>query len=301
MMRSRYTWKLSARALELGERTRIMGIVNVTPDSFSDGGEFFHSDLAVEHALQLLEEGADIVDIGGESTRPGRKERVSALEESRRVIPVIKGVLRALPSAVLSIDTYKSEVAERAIDAGAEIVNDVSGFNWDPALAQVAGRLGCGCVLMHSRGRPQEWPHLAPLAGRDLRELVKRELAASALKALSGGVAKEAIVVDPGIGFGKRFDENYLLLAHLGELGELGFPLLAGPSRKSFIARTVGSTRSGNTAEPVTVPVAERLNGTLAASVAAVLKGAHIIRVHDVRPAIEALAIADAVLRAEAG
>jgi dihydropteroate synthase len=292
-MRPAFTWKLRTRSLELGLRTLIMGIVNVTPDSFSDRGEFFHTDLALEHALRLLDEGANILDIGGESTRPGKREAVSALEESRRVVPVIKALLRERPEAVISVDTYKAETAERAIQAGAEIVNDVSGLRWDEAMPKTAARLGCGCVLMHTRGLPEEWSTLPPITGDELVPLVKRDLRDTANLAEVAGVRHESIVLDPGFGFGKRHDENYPLLARLNELAELGYPLLAGTSRKSFVAHTVA-----NLYGKTEVSVADRIYGTLATNVVAILNGAHILRVHDVKPALEAAAIADAVLNA---
>ena len=294
-LRSTFAWRLRTQTLALGTKTRIMGIVNVTPDSFSDAGEYFHTDLAVEHALRLLDEGADIVDIGGESTRPGAKEPVDALEESRRVVPVIKAILRVRPEAIISVDTYRAETAERAVSAGAEIINDVSGFLWDEAMSPMTARLGCGCVLMHMRGRPENWRELPRISGDELLPLVKRELGESAAIAESAGIRREAIVVDPGFGFGKRSEENYPLLARLEELGELGYPLLVGASRKSFIARTLARLRS-----VPEISIEDRLYGTLAANVAAVLNGAHILRVHDVRPAVEAATIADAVLLASA-
>lgn len=293
MTRNEFLWRLRTRTLLLGKKTRIMGVVNVTPDSFSDGGEYFHTDLAVAHALKLLEEGADVIDIGGESTRPGKHEPVRALEEARRVVPVIKAVLRERPDAILSVDTYRAETAERAIGAGAEIINDVSGMRWDPAMRSLAARLGCACVLMHTRGRPEEWRTLPPISGDELLALVKLDLAEAAALAQAAGISHEAIVLDPGFGFGKRKDENYPLLARLKELSVVGYPIMSGTSRKSFVAATVA--RLYDVPE---IAVADRLYGTLATHVAAVLEGAHILRVHDVRPAAEAAAIADAILLA---
>jgi dihydropteroate synthase len=271
-----------------------MGVVNVTPDSFSDAGAFFHTDLAVEHALKLLDEGADILDIGGESTRPGTQDAVDALEESRRVIPVIKGVLRERPDAVISIDTYKAETARRAIDAGVEILNDVSGMTWDPAMLDAATDLACGCVLMHSRGRPHEWRSLPKLSREEVVPVVSHGLSGLSERALLSGIARERIALDPGFGFGKRFDENYPLLAGVAQIAALGFPVVAGVSRKSFLARTVAQRRSLED-----LPMSERATATTAANVACVLNGAHILRVHDVQPAVEAAAIADAILAAE--
>lgn len=297
-MRAPYRWQLRSRSLELGTRTLIMGVVNVTPDSFSEGGRFFEPQAAIAHALELLDEGADILDIGGESTRPGtrvlpdensHKPFVTEDEELRRVMPVIEGVLKVRPEAIVSIDTYKSLVARRAIDAGAAIVNDVSAFQWDEAMAKTCAELQCGVVLMHTRGKPAEWRHQA--AESDIATLVVHDLANRVQVALDRGVAREHIVLDPGFGFGKNFEENYPLLAHLDRLQRLGFPLLAGTSRKSFIGRTIGKLRGGEDAPP-----GDRLYGSLAAMVASILCGAHIVRVHDVKPAVEAAAVSDEVL-----
>ena len=291
-MRPRFTWQLRSRTLELGRRTLIMGVLNVTPDSFSDGGSFFEPQAAIEHGLRLLEEGADIFDIGGESTRPGSaagssQPRVSAEEEIRRVRPVIEELMRRRPEATVSVDTYKAQVARAAVEAGAEIVNDVSGLQWDSQMAASIAELKCGLVLMHMRGRPADWRSLPRL--EDPVGLVSRELQQCAEAAISAGISRESIVLDPGFGFGKSFDENYPLLAHFDELHKLGFPLLAGVSRKSFIGRTLA--RNGSDAPPQ-----ERLYGSLAAVTAAILKGAHIVRVHDVKAAVEAARIADAVV-----
>ena len=291
-MRPRFQWQLRTRSLALGERTVVMGIVNVTPDSFSDGGEFFTAEQAIEHAILLQEEGADILDVGGESTRPGKKEPVSEREELERVLPVIEGVLRRTPQAILSVDTYKSAVARAAIAAGAEIVNDVSAFGWDPEMAATVADLRCGAILMHMRGRPEDWRTQPP--DPDIVATVKRDLNAAAAAAVAAGMAKNALMLDPGFGFGKNFDENYPLLARLAELQELGFPLLSGTSRKSFIGRTLA--RRGEDA-----PVKERLIGTMATVTASVLAEAHAVRVHDVKAAMETAKIADAILRAEAG
>jgi dihydropteroate synthase len=307
-MRPVFQWNLGSRVIELGKRTLIMGVINVTPDSFSDGGQFLDRDQAVAHAARLLEEGADILDIGGESTRPGAhveasnakqpekttpsanlKIAVSAEEESRRVLPVIVEIKKKFPAAILSVDTYKSSVARAAVGAGAEIVNDVSGFRWDPQMAKTVADLKCGAVMMHMRGRPEEWRTLPPPG--DITLLVKRELKDWAEKAVLAGVRRERIVLDPGFGFGKNFEENYPLLARFSELQSTGFPLLAGASRKSFIGRLLAS--NGKDA-----PVEDRLYGTLASQVALILKGAHIIRTHDVKPAVEATRVADAILLA---
>jgi len=292
-MRPRFTWQLRSRTIELGPRTLIMGVLNVTPDSFSDGDRFFEPQAAIDHGLELLDEGADILDIGGESTRPGAmagsgQPAVSAEEELRRVMPVIEGLLRRRLQAIISIDTYKARVARTAVEAGAEIANDVSGLRWDGEMASTLAALKCGVVLMHMRGQPSEWRNLPPLV--DPVGLVGRELRRSAEAAVMAGIARQRIVLDPGFGFGKSFDENYPLLAHFDALQELRYPLLAGVSRKSFIGRTLAT--NGNDAPPQ-----ERLYGSLAAMTAAILKGAHIVRVHDVKAAVDAAKIADAIMK----
>ncbi len=306
-MRPVFEWNLGSRSLQLGKRTLVMGVLNVTPDSFFDGGVHFDRDLAVEYGLRLLEDGADIIDVGGESTRPGatvspsaetvgsntapvgrpQKRPVSEPEELQRVIPVIAGLKQKRPEAVISIDTYKANVARAAAEAGAEIVNDVSGFRWDAQMVKTLAGLKCAVVLMHMRGRPEEWRTLPPVS--DVVTLVKRELRAWADAALLGGVKRERIVLDPGFGFGKSFEENYPLLKRFDELHELRYPLLAGVSRKSFIGRALA--RHGTDAA-----LAERLYGTIAAETAVILKGAHIIRTHDVRACADAARIADLVV-----
>src|ERR1700739_151745 len=261
-MRSVFQWNLGSRSLELGKRTLVMGVVNVTPDSFSDGGQFLDPEKALEHADQLLEVGADIIDVGGESTRPGARVEtgtprpsepaktpgakmkapsVNAEEELKRIIPVIAQLKKKHPKAVISVDTYKASVARAAVGAGAEIVNDVSGFRWDPQMAKTIAELKCGAVLMHMRGRPEEWRMLPPPG--DIVLLVKRELKEWAEKAVLAGVRRERIVLDPGFGFGKSFDENYPLLGRFEQLQATGFPLLVGTSPKSFIGRTVGARK----------------------------------------------------------
>jgi dihydropteroate synthase len=313
-MRAVFQWSLGTRTLELGKRTLIMGVVNVTPDSFSDGGLYFDSGKAADHALQLLDEGADIIDVGGESTRPGAsvgavspslegqekepktsgsspiaKVVVSAEEELRRVLPVIASLKKLRPDAVVSIDTYKASVARAAVAAGAEIVNDVSGVRWDSQMARTISEIKCGAVLMHMRGRPEEWRTLPPPG--DIVLLVKRELREWVEAAVLAGVRRERIVLDPGFGFGKNFDQNYPLLARFQELQSLGFPLLAGTSRKSFLGRMLA--KDGKDAL-----VADRLYGNLAAHTVLILKGAHILRAHDVKAAVEAAQVADAILEA---
>ncbi len=289
-MRPVFEWQIGSRAVQLGKRTLIMGVVNVTPDSFSDGGAHFDRAQAVEYGLQLLQDGADIIDVGGESTRPGAKVAsaesgdVSEQEELERVIPVISGVKQKNPKALISVDTYKSGVARAAVKAGAEIVNDVSGFLWDPHMRKTLAELKCGAILMHMRGRPQEWKNLPALS--DVVTVVKRELRERADAAAIAGMKRERIVLDPGFGFGKNREENYPLLKRFEEFHQLRFPLLVGVSRKSFIGRALAH----NGSEPA---VSDRLFGTLAAETVAIMKGAHIVRTHDVRACADAVRIAD--------
>ncbi|MGA3126598.1 MAG: dihydropteroate synthase [Candidatus Korobacteraceae bacterium] len=315
-MRPGFQWEIGRRSLPLGERTLVMGVLNVTPDSFSDGGAYSASDAAIAHGLALLDEGADILDIGGESTRPGVHTggtqtlglagAVSAEEEIGRVLPVIEAIKRERPDSVLSIDTYKSTVALAAIEAGVEIVNDVSGFTWDSAMSSTVAGHPCGAVLMHVRGRPHEWRALA--SAPDIVALVCEELRERLGAALDAGVLGRRIVVDPGFGFGKNYDENYPLLAGFAKFHALGYPLLAGVSRKSFLGRTVAERLAkiaarkidnGCPQNSVTLPPAGRDIASVAASVAAVLAGAHVVRVHAVAATVEAVAIADAILRVQ--
>src|SRR5258708_7249351 len=304
-MRAIFHWNLGARTIELGRRTLIMGVVNVTPDSFSDGGLYFDAEKAVVHAEKLLGEGATIIDVGGESTRPGAgvappgespkgneaaethtSPPITEEEERKRVLPVIRDLKRRHPDAIVSVDTYKASVARAAVEAGAEIVNDISGFRWDPKMAKTLAELKVGAVLMHTRGRPDEWRSLPPIGDPVL--VVKRDLRQWAEGATLAGIQRDHLAVGPGVGFGKRYEENYPLLAHFAELQQVGYPLVAGTSRKSFIGRTLA--REGQDA-----PVEQRLHGTLATETALILKGAHVIRTHDVRCALEAARVADAI------
>ncbi|MHB8585374.1 MAG: dihydropteroate synthase [Thermoplasmatota archaeon] len=269
----------------MGPRTLVMGIVNVTPDSFSDGGKFLEKDRAVRHAATLVSEGADILDIGGESTRPGAPD-VGAEEELARVLPVIRA-LRTEISIPLSIDTRKSEVAAACLDAGAAIVNDVSGLR-DPAMVDVVASRGAGLVIMHMRGDPQTMQQ-APTY-RDVVTEVGDFLAGQARAAMSGGVAREAIVLDPGIGFGKTVEHNLELLRGIPRLRARGFPVLMGHSRKSFIGKLTGDR-----------PAEDRLEGSLAAATLSAAWGADIVRVHDVRETVRVLKVADALCRPAAG
>jgi dihydropteroate synthase len=280
-----------------------MGVINITPDSFSDGGLFLDPAAAVAQALRHLDEGADLIDLGAESTRPGSRAggvsdaaggpAVSGEEEQARLLPVIEKVIAARPDAILSVDTYKASTARAALNAGAEIVNDVSGFNWDSEMASVCAEFRAGAVLMHTRGRPEEWRAQPQLPADELLATVRLGLESSLAAAARAGISKEAIVLDPGYGFGKRFDENYALLSRQSELLSLGLPLLAGVSRKSFLGHTLSPLHGG-----VQAPVAERETAGIAALVGAILNGASIVRVHSVRPAIEAALIADAILAA---
>jgi len=294
--RPQLVWQLRTRTLTLGARTAIMGIVNLTPDSFSGDGLLGRDpDESVAHALRLLDEGADILDLGGESTRPGAgagsDRAISVHEEGDRLLPVLEALHRERPHAVLSVDTYRAETARAALVAGAEIVNDVSGFLWDPAMAATCAQAQCGVVLTHARGRPDEWRTLPPLPPHAVIPLVRDGLRESLPVALEAGLHPENIVLDPGYGFGKAFEANYALLAGQAELLSIGRPLLAGVSRKAFLGRTLGRLHRSADVSP-----RHRDHATLAASVAAILNGASLLRVHAVDSAVEAAAIADAVL-----
>jgi dihydropteroate synthase len=297
--RPQFDWHLRTRNLRLGSRTYIMGILNITPDSFSDGGHFYSPESAperaVSHGLQMLDEGADILDIGGESTRPNATP-LSSEEELSRILPVIEAVLKQRPQAILSVDTFHASTATVAIEAGAEIVNDVSGHQWDPAMSHTCAKLACGAVLMHTRGRPHDWPHQPPLAENEVLPTVLTGLQQRLDAARAAGIPSNRIVLDPGFGFGKRFDENYPLLAHLDQLLQLNLPILVGVSRKSFLVKALGQSATISTVLNETLSSQSRLNATTAANTAAILAGAHILRVHDVRPAAEAAAIADRIL-----
>jgi dihydropteroate synthase len=298
--RTAHDWHLRTRTLALGQRTIIMGILNVTPDSFSDGGLFYspqHApERAVSQALKLLEEGADLLDLGGESTRPNATP-ISAAEEQSRILPVVESILKERPGTILSVDTFHASTARRAIEAGAEIVNDVSGHLWDPDMSAACASLNCGVVLMHTRGRPHEWPQLPALTSEEVTLLVLTQLTERLEAAANAGIHRNRIVLDPGFGFGKRLDENYPLLAHLDQLQQLKLPVLAGVSRKSFLAHTLAEHPSLSILLDGAIPsIADRLNASTAANVAAIFAGAHILRTHDVRPTVEAAAIADRIL-----
>lgn len=298
-------WKLRSRSLVLGERTLVMGVVNITSDSFSDGGRFLDPERAAEHALQLLGEGADILDLGAESTRPGSHAgdidaaTVSSAEEQARLLPVMEMVLKSRPDAIVSVDTYKYATARAAVAAGAEVINDVSGLTWDAEMAAACAEMRCGVVLMHSRGKPDAWRQQSTLHGDELLAMVREGLSARLRIAGDAGIAQESIVLDPGYGFGKRFDENYDLLARQSELLALDRPLLAGVSRKSFLTRTLAKqTLPAGHRDDETSATEARETASVAALVTAILGGASIVRVHAVRAAVQAAAIADAVLAA---
>ncbi len=276
-----FSLSLGARELALGERTHVMGIVNVSPDSFYDGGRYSSPRKAVEHGLELAGQGADILDVGGESTRPGA-EPVEVEEEKRRVVPVIEA-LASRCDAAISVDTYKGEVAREALAAGAVMVNDVSGLRFDPGMAATVAAAGAALIVMHMLGEPRTM-QASPDYGNLMGEIVE-ELRRSVEKAVEEGVDRERILVDPGIGFGKRLEHNLLLLRHLSELRVLGRPIVVGASRKSFIGAISD------------LPVEERLEGTIAASCLAVAAGAQVVRVHDVRSVRRAVEVADAVNR----
>jgi dihydropteroate synthase len=269
-------------ALFLGPRTLIMGVLNVTPDSFSDGGLRFDPARAVEDGLRMLEQGADILDVGGESTRPGA-DPLPADEEMRRVLPVVEQL--ATRGAIVSIDTYKAVVAREAVARGAAIVNDVQGVRGDPEMAAVLAEAGPAVVLMHNRGTSRDMYGLAEYA--DVVRDVAQELRTAIDRAVSSGVARESIIVDPGIGFAKRAAHSFEVLARLGELAALDRPILAGPSRKSFLKDALGDRTAH-----------EREWGTAAAVAASVLFGAHIVRVHDVAAMTDVARVADRILAA---
>ena len=271
--------------LVLGKRTLIMGVLNVTPDSFSDGSKFYVEEHAIEHAMRMEAAGADLIDIGAESTRPG-SEGISAEEEWKRLLPVLGG-LRRLLKIPISIDTQKAEVAETALDAGAQIINDISGLRSDPRIAEVAARRRVPLILMHLRGEPRTM-QTGPFA-RDVMKDVLQGLRKSVAIARKAGVPKSQIILDPGIGFGKSYAQNYELLQKLPQLAKLGYPLLVGTSRKGFLGATLAR-------EDKPAPPEERIWGTAATVTASILNGAHIVRVHDVEEMAQVARVADCVL-----
>lgn len=274
--------RLPSETLVLGKRTLIMGVLNVTPDSFSDGGHYYEPDAAVARALEMEGMGADLLDIGGESTRPGATA-ISAEEELRRIVPLIER-LRGKLRIPISIDTSKSEVAEAAIKAGAEIVNDVTGLSGDARLVLVVSRRKLPLILMHMRGAPRTMQQ-GPFARNVIRD-VTTSLRQSITVARRAGILESQIILDPGLGFGKTYEQNFELIARLPELAQLGFPLLAGASRKSFVGKALGGA-----------PKTERAWGTAATVTASILGGAHIVRVHDVREMAQVARVADEIVR----
>jgi len=281
MSRKHYEWKLRDQTLHLGERTLVMGILNITPDSFSDGGKYADPDRAFARALELEEQGADIIDIGAESTRPG-SSRISEAEELRRLIPVLKRLQNGLHIPI-SIDTYKSGVAAKALDLGAAIINDPSGLTWDPELARAIVQADAGLVLNHMRGTPQTWAKLPPL--KDPLSTIATDLDSAMHRAVRAGLDRKRIVIDPGLGFGKRKEQNAEILGRLDELAKLDLPLLVGASRKHFVAK--GSPEETEFA-------------SAAAVAAAILYGAHIVRVHDVKAMRAVVEVADEIARVRA-
>jgi dihydropteroate synthase len=277
-----YILKTSRRKIKLGERTLMMGVLNVTPDSFSDGGLFYRKNQAIEQALRMVDEGADIIDIGGESTRPGSKAVFSGVE-AKRVVPVIDALAKKIKIPI-SIDTKKASVARKAVDAGAEIINDVSALNGDREMAGTVKKTGAAVILMHMRGKPSNMQK-GKLDYDNLMGEITDYLEKSSQKAINTGVEKDRIVIDPGIGFGKTPEDNYKIIQNLSELKVLGMPVLIGTSRKSFIGKITGG-------EP-----GERIEGTAATVTAAIMNGCHIVRVHDVAAMKKVVAVTDAIVR----
>jgi dihydropteroate synthase len=277
-MRKRFQWKLKYREITLGERTLLMGILNVTPDSFSDGGQYANPDAAFARAIELEEEGADIIDIGAESTRPG-SQRISEAEELRRLIPVLKR-LRGKLQVPISIDTYKSAVATKALEHGAEIINDPTGLLLDLQISKVVTRYDAGLIINHMRGTPETWTKLAPM--KNLMRSIVIDLEAAVHRSRQGGVQKHQVVVDPGLGFGKRREQNAEIIANLHALAMLDLPVLVGPSRKSFLKK-----------EGSDIEIA-----TAAAVTASILNGSHIVRVHSVKLMKVVAEVADSIRRA---
>lgn len=269
-------------SLDFSKKTHVMGILNVTPDSFTDGGRYFDKDSAIEHGIRMVEDGADIIDVGGESTRPG-SDPVPYEEEIRRTIPVIEAIAKKV-NVPIAIDTYKADVAERALDAGASIVNDVSGLRFDPDMPKVSARYGVPVVIMHIKGTPKNmqanpvYDALMPEISDYLRTGIRI--------AVNSGVSEDMIILDPGIGFGKTFEHNLEILKNLQEFAMLGKPLLIGPSRKAFIGKILNDA-----------PALERLEGTAAAVAISIINGANIVRVHDVREMVKVAKVADAIKR----
>jgi dihydropteroate synthase len=280
-MRREFTVPLrGGGSLKLGRRTVVVGVVNVTPDSFSDGGRHFDTERAIDHAITMAAEGAGVIEVGGESTRPGAAP-VSVEEERQRVLPVVRELALRV-QVPIAVDTCKSEVAEASLELGASIVNDVSALRFDPRVADVAARAGAVLVLMHMRGDPSTMQKIQP--SQDIFAEIKTDLSDAVRKAVNAGVRRECIVLDPGIGFGKTLEQNLEIINRLDWLEALGFPLMIGTSRKSFIGRLTGRAAD------------ERVFGTAASVCASILRGAHFVRVHDVREMVEVALVSDSVL-----
>jgi dihydropteroate synthase len=291
--RRKFRLKLHSRTLILGPRTLVMGVLNVTPDSFSDGGNFFSQEKAVQHALQMERDGADLIDIGAESTRPGSLG-INAEEEWSRLAPVL-AALRTRLKIPISVDTRKSQIVAKAIEGGAELINDVSGLRHDPRIAEISARARAPLILMHMRGEPQTMQQ-KPFA-RDALKDVSHGLRASLSIAHKAGVANSQIILDPGIGFGKSYAQNYELLAELPQLAKLGFPLLVGTSRKGFISKTLAQDEKLTPSlQPPGIAAEKKIWGTAATVTASILQGAHIVRVHDVAEMLSVARIADCIL-----
>ena len=290
-MRKQFRLRLKSRTLFLGKRTLVMGVLNITPDSFSDGGRYLDSEAAIARALEMEHDGADLLDIGGESTRPGAAP-ISAEEELRRILHVIE-VLRGKLRIPMSVDTQKAEVAEAAIAAGAEILNDVSALRSDPRLAEVARRARVPMILMHMRGIPRTMQR-GPFA-RDVIADVMTGLRDAMARAERAGLSKSRILLDPGIGFGKKYEQNFEILTRLPEFVRLGCPIVIGTSRKAFLGKAMAKP-----GEPA-LPSDQRLLGTAATVTASILGGAHIVRVHDVAEMVRVVRVADEVVNAKKG
>lgn len=271
---------INGSRVALGEQTRVVGVLNVTPDSFSDGGENFDAARARERAIQMEQDGADIIEVGGESTRPG-SARVSAEEEKARVLPVIRQLAQRV-RIPLAVDTYKSEVARAAVDLGVSIINDVSALRFDSLIADVASETGAALVLMHMRGEPSTMQRISP--SENIFHEIQTDFEKAVSIAESKGVSREKIILDPGIGFGKTLEQNLAIINHLETITAFGFPIMIGTSRKSFIGRITGRAET------------ERIFGTAASVAAAIIRGAHLVRVHDVKEMVEVARVTDAII-----
>jgi dihydropteroate synthase len=282
-MRKTFSLKLGSRNLILGERTMVAGVLNITPDSFSDGGQNLSPAIAIERAIEMEAQGADIIEIGGESTRPGATP-VPAIEELQRILPVLQALQTRL-SIPISVDTNKNEVARQALAYGASIINDISALRFDEAIADTVAESGAGLILMHMRGEPSTMQQIAP--SENIFAEICTDMESALEKAVSRGVQRQQIIFDPGIGFGKTLEQNLAILNHLERFAELNLPIMTGTSRKSFIGRITG--RSTN----------ERIFGTAASVAIAILRGAHMVRVHDVQEMVEVARLTDAIASAD--